>query len=118
MDRVSQHIIYRRLVPGSESDYSFLSGEDLGDAFQSKSHHRAKRDLTPDTIYPEILVLVDYDGYLLHGQDNTKIKSYYVSFWNGADLRYKLLSYPKVKLSIAGIIISRSRDAMPYLERN
>ena len=43
----------------------------------------------------------------LHGQDNSKIKSYYVSFWNGADLRYKLLKEPKVKISIAGIIISR-----------
>ncbi|KAK7073047.1 hypothetical protein SK128_003478 [Halocaridina rubra] len=78
---------------------------------------RRKRN-APYIIYPEILVLVDYDGYLLHGQDNSQIKSYYVSFWNGVDLRYKLLKGPRVKVSIAGIIISRSRDAMPYLERN
>lgn len=46
----------------------------------------------------------------LHGQDNSQIKSYYVSFWNGVDLRYKLLKGPRVKISIAGIIISRVRS--------
>jgi len=121
VDHAVRHIVYRRAVSAIDSDYSLLSPEDLKDhlstASSGASKSRAKRD-APDTIYPEILVLVDYDGYLLHGQDNTKIKSYYVSFWNGADLRYKLLDSPKVKISIAGIIISRSRDAMPYLERN
>jgi len=69
-------------------------------------------------IFPEILVIVDYDGYRLHGEDNVAIKRYVISFWNGVDLRYKLLKGPSVKISIAGIIISRGRDATPYLERN
>lgn len=67
---------------------------------------RKKRD-APYTIYPEILVIVDYDGYRLHGGDNLQVKRYFVSFWNGVDLRYKLLKGPKVRISIAGIIISR-----------
>lgn len=67
---------------------------------------RLKRS-APATIYPEILVIVDYDGYRLHNADNTEIKKYFVSFWNGVDLRYKLLKGPKVRISIAGIIISR-----------
>lgn len=67
---------------------------------------RSKRD-APYTIYPEILVIVDYDGYRLHGGDNLQVKRYFVSFWNGVDLRYKLLKGPKVRISIAGIIISR-----------
>ena len=37
------------------------------------------------------------------------IKRYVISFWNGVDLRYKLLQGPSVKISIAGIIISRVR---------
>lgn len=45
--------------------------------------------------------------YRLHGGDNVQIKRYFVSFWNGVDLRYKLLKGPKVRISIAGIIISR-----------
>ncbi|GFG33874.1 hypothetical protein Cfor_02604, partial [Coptotermes formosanus] len=54
----------------------------------------------------------------LHGGDNVQVKRYFVSFWNGVDLRYKLLKGPKIRISIAGIIISRGRDATPYLERN
>ena len=45
--------------------------------------------------------------YRLHGEDNVAIKRYVISFWNGVDLRYKLLQGPSVKISIAGIIISR-----------
>lgn len=35
----------------------------------------------PHIIYPEILVIVDYDGYRLHGGDNVQVnkKSYYIS---------------------------------------
>ena len=72
----------------------------------SSTHRRSKRS-APATIYPEILVIVDYDGYRLHNGDNAEIKKYFVSFWNGVDLRYKLLKGPKVRISIAGIIISR-----------
>lgn len=36
-----------------------------------------------------------------------QIKRYFVSFWNGVDLRYRLLKGPKIRISIAGIIISR-----------
>ena len=45
--------------------------------------------------------------FRLHGEDNVAIKRYVISFWNGVDLRYKLLKGPSVKISIAGIIISR-----------
>lgn len=33
---------------------------------------RSKRAI-PHIIYPEILVIVDYDGYRLHGGDNTQV---------------------------------------------
>ncbi len=46
----------------------------------------------------------------MHGKDNIAIKRYVISFWNGIDLRYKLLKGPSVKISIAGIIISRVRE--------
>lgn len=67
---------------------------------------RSKRAV-PQIIYPEILVIVDYDGYRLHGGDNVQVKRYFVSFWNGVDLRYRLLKGPRIRISIAGIIISR-----------
>lgn len=72
-----------------------------------QSEHSRKKREAPYTIYPEILVIVDYDGYRLHGGDNLQIKRYFISFWNGVDLRYKSLKGPKIRVSIAGIIISR-----------
>lgn len=111
----------------------------LWDANEDEDMHtansRMKRD-TPYLIFPEILCIIDYDGYRwkwfyhiilrswqsewiyanyegwpwfwrLHGKDNIAIKRYVISFWNGIDLRYKLLKGPAVKISIAGIIISR-----------
>merc|ERR1719400_548331 len=86
--------------------------------FNFRKKHRRQKRQAPYMIFPEILVIVDYDGYRLHGEDNIAIKRYVISFWNGVDLRYKLLQGPSVKISIAGIIISRGRDATPYLERN
>ncbi|XP_066157474.1 A disintegrin and metalloproteinase with thrombospondin motifs like isoform X2 [Euwallacea fornicatus] len=116
------HIVIRRKNKDEDtlSDYALMEPDHLAKRYKrssSDSHRRRKRD-APYTIYPEILVIVDYDGYRLHGGDNLQIKRYFISFWNGVDLRYKLLKGPKIRVSIAGIIISRGRDATPYLERN
>lgn len=113
------HIVFRRRRPEQEthhSDYSAMETDMLPYSRKTgKSRHKRQ---APFMIFPEILVIVDYDGYRLHGEDNIAIKRYVISFWNGVDLRYKLLNGPSVKISIAGIIISRGRDATPYLERN
>jgi hypothetical protein len=118
------HIIYHTKHIDSHSDYALMEPDQ--NPFKRLNHttsrtkrhaERRKRD-APYVIYPEILVIVDYDGYRLHGGDNLQVKRYFVSFWNGVDLRYKILKGPKVRISIAGIIISRGRDATPYLERN
>nr|CAI5829210.1 unnamed protein product [Callosobruchus analis] len=121
---VQHHIVYRRMNKEEEdafSDYAFMEPDHLGKRYKRSmsdfNGSRKKRE-APYTIYPEILVIVDYDGYRLHGGDNVQVKRYFVSFWNGVDLRYKLLKGPKIRISIAGIIISRGRDATPYLERN
>ncbi|XP_046412355.1 A disintegrin and metalloproteinase with thrombospondin motifs 8 isoform X2 [Neodiprion fabricii] len=116
------HVIYKRSQPLQDDDYSdfaFMEPDRLGKRFRSKRSigSRSKRE-APYAIFPEILCIVDYDGYRLHGGDNVQIKRYFVSFWNGVDLRYKLLKGPKIRISIAGIIISRGRDATPYLEQN
>ncbi|XP_045523998.1 A disintegrin and metalloproteinase with thrombospondin motifs 1 isoform X2 [Pieris brassicae] len=119
----AHHVIIKRdpETGDHESDYAFMEPDHLSKRFRRRrstdSHSRRKRE-APYVIYPEILVIVDYDGYRLHGGDNLQIKRYFVSFWNGVDLRYKLLKGPRIRISIAGIIISRGRDATPYLERN
>ncbi|XP_065200009.1 A disintegrin and metalloproteinase with thrombospondin motifs like isoform X2 [Planococcus citri] len=121
-----QHVVYRRHSQDNNdvkfSDFAFMEAGDIKKNKQNTETVRKKRSIVkreaPYTIYPEILVIVDYDGYRLHGGDNVQVKRYFVSFWNGVDLRYKLLKGPKVRISIAGLIISRGRDATPYLERN
>lgn len=40
--------------------------------FSEQIVKRSKRAI-PHIIYPEILVIVDYDGYRLHGGDNTQV---------------------------------------------
>uniref|UniRef100_A0A499FT83 Peptidase M12B domain-containing protein n=1 Tax=Anopheles arabiensis TaxID=7173 RepID=A0A499FT83_ANOAR len=119
------HVIYKRKAHEEHndqfSDYAFMEPDRLQKRFRSKrspqAYYKSSRAIDR-TIYPEILVIVDYDGYRLHGGDNVQVKRYFVSFWNGVDLRYRLLKGPKIRISIAGIIISRGRDATPYLERN
>ncbi|XP_011871398.1 PREDICTED: A disintegrin and metalloproteinase with thrombospondin motifs 8 isoform X2 [Vollenhovia emeryi] len=122
LERTSHHIVFKKVArpAGDEySDFSLMEPDHLAKRFRIKRsiNSRSRRE-APYVIYPEILCIVDYDGYRLHGGDNVQIKRYFVSFWNGVDLRYKLLKGPKIRISIAGIIISRGRDATPYLERN
>ncbi|XP_071558667.1 A disintegrin and metalloproteinase with thrombospondin motifs like isoform X2 [Temnothorax nylanderi] len=122
LESTSHHIVFRKVdrPAGDEySDFSLMEPDHLAKKYRIKRsiNSRSRRE-APYVIYPEILCIVDYDGYRLHGGDNVQIKRYFVSFWNGVDLRYKLLKGPKIRISIAGIIISRGRDATPYLERN
>jgi len=120
--KTGAHIVFKRrdVSEVHASDYTVMETDMLpykSSRTKEGGHSRQKRQ-APYMIFPEILVIVDYDGYRLHGEDNVAIKRYVISFWNGVDLRYKLLQGPSVKISIAGIIISRGRDATPYLERN
>ncbi|XP_067215398.1 A disintegrin and metalloproteinase with thrombospondin motifs like isoform X2 [Linepithema humile] len=122
LKHTSHHIVFKKVdqPAGDEyNDFLLMEPDHLAKRFRIKRsiNNRSKRE-APYVIYPEILCIVDYDGYRLHGGDNVQIKRYFVSFWNGVDLRYKLLKGPKIRISIAGIIISRGRDATPYLERN
>ncbi|XP_059485648.1 A disintegrin and metalloproteinase with thrombospondin motifs like isoform X3 [Neocloeon triangulifer] len=117
---MGMHVVIRRSPAEADpmGDYAFMEPDHLSKRFRRDLSNRRDKREAPYVIYPEILVIVDYDGYRLHGGDNVQVKRYFVSFWNGVDLRYKLLKGPKVRISIAGIIISRGRDATPYLERN
>ncbi|XP_064552166.1 A disintegrin and metalloproteinase with thrombospondin motifs like isoform X7 [Drosophila montana] len=126
LERLQRRQRRSRRSSGNSPDFEDLNDEDEGtldteadpaEPHTSESRLRHRRQ-APYVIYPEVLVIVDYDGYRLHGGDNLQVKRYFISFWNGVDLRYRLLKGPRIRISIAGIIISRGRDATPYLERN
>ncbi|XP_036231657.2 A disintegrin and metalloproteinase with thrombospondin motifs like isoform X2 [Bactrocera oleae] len=116
LERLQQHR-QRRAARAEDDDEAALEDVD-GELESAEARFTRNRRQLPYIIYPEVLVIIDYDGYRLHGGDNLQVKRYFVSFWNGVDLRYRLLKGPKIRISIAGIIISRGRDATPYLERN
>lgn len=78
-------------------------------ASSSQQAHRRSKRQAPDTVWPEVLLVVDYDSYLLHGANSRDVKRYFISFWNGVDLRYKLLSHPTIRISLAGMIVAKVR---------
>ncbi|KPM02573.1 A disintegrin and metalloproteinase with thrombospondin motifs 16-like protein 1 [Sarcoptes scabiei] len=92
----------------------------LGDlnATLSRSRSPRRKRQAPGTVWPEVLLVVDYDSFMLHGATSRDVKRYFISFWNGVDLRYKLLVHPQIRVSLAGMIVAKDRDATPYLERN
>ncbi|KAF8771700.1 A disintegrin and metalloproteinase with like protein [Argiope bruennichi] len=84
-------------------------------------NHRDKRRAVLDKVWPEVLLLVDYDTYTEHISYNlteTQIRRYYSAFLNGVDLRFKAFTDPQISLILAGIIISKDKNAAPYLENN
>ncbi|XP_076331757.1 A disintegrin and metalloproteinase with thrombospondin motifs like [Tachypleus tridentatus] len=113
-----RHIVYKRKMFGIDehSDYLPLEFPDTLNR-TSFNQKRVKRQI-PEAVWPEVLLVVDYDTFKVHGHNNRDIKRYYVSFWNGVDLRYKIISNPKIRVSLAGMIVGKDRDATPYLEEN
>ncbi|XP_022658748.1 zinc metalloproteinase-disintegrin-like kaouthiagin-like isoform X3 [Varroa destructor] len=118
----SVHFVYKRNRVLSEHHdlfhSDFLPLESVFLSHNRTRTHRIRKRAAPDTVWPEVLLIVDYDTYALHGRSHAEIKRYFVSFWNGVDLRYRLLTSPRVKISLAGMIVAKDRDATPYLERN
>ncbi|KAL0123318.1 hypothetical protein PUN28_005686 [Cardiocondyla obscurior] len=102
------HVVYK--VPTSEpyKDFKITDPENSS---------RVKRD-SPDTIYPEFIIVADYSLYKLLGENMEQTVKYLVSFWNGVDLRYRLLTTPKIRFNIAGIIIGTDWDATPYMQNS
>lgn len=59
-----------------DAEYSEME-KDMADSTTDEfgARKRIKRQ-APYIIYPEILVIVDYDGYRLHGGDNLQVNGY------------------------------------------
>lgn len=78
------HVVFKRSndheMDERLSDFAYMEPDrmqkrykrSMEDAIEGRT--RSKRDI-PHVIYPEILVIVDYDGYRLHGGDNVQVRS-------------------------------------------
>lgn len=79
------HVVYKRdnqhQFEEQFSDFAYMEPDRLQKRFKRSSdgqekiieRTRSKRSI-PHIIYPEILVIVDYDGYRLHGGDNVQVR--------------------------------------------
>lgn len=96
---------YSLVRPRTDSSHDTTTTTNYSNS-TSPVHRRSKRQ-SPDTVWPEVLLVVDYDSYLLHGGNSRDVKRYFISFWNGVDLRYKLLTHPRIRVSLAGMIVAK-----------
>lgn len=69
-----------------------------------KSSMRMKRAIQ-NTVYPEILVIVDSSLYNVFGRKMIDMILYLMAFWNGVDMMFRPLESPKFRLNIAAIIL-------------
>lgn len=62
-----------RLLKRYRQKRSTVAANELNITDSSSSSRRRSKRAVPHIIYPEILVIVDYDGYRLHGGDNVQV---------------------------------------------
>ena len=67
--------------------------------------------------YPEVLVVVDVSLFKKFKYKTDLTHEYIVSFFNAVNFCFALLSNPQVQLSIVGIVIGSSHNALPFLRQ-
>ena len=90
---------------------------------------RQGRSTMPSTIYPEILVVADHAFYQSMDKDIPTIQAYLTTYFNAVNMRFAKVRLPtstseltppqmirpKVKLSIASIMVASSAKSLPYI---
>ncbi|KAG8035913.1 hypothetical protein G9C98_003039 [Cotesia typhae] len=74
------------------------------------------RVVVPDTLYIEVLVIVDYPLLEAKGMDN--IINYLLAFWNQVDLMFRRLDRPLYKINIAGIVLPLDNEVLEYFYKD
>ncbi|XP_076748746.1 A disintegrin and metalloproteinase with thrombospondin motifs like [Xylocopa sonorina] len=97
------HIIYKKIPKKSHKNFNIINP-------------LTRMYKIPDIVYPEVLIVVDYNLYEMLGKNVDQAMQYVVAFWNGVDLRYRVLTNPKIRLNIAGIVVAMDKNAVPYIE--
>lgn len=83
-DGSTHHVVFKRSsdheMDERLSDFAYMEPDRMQKRYRRSTDEdevvdertRSKRAI-PHIIYPEILVIVDYDGYRLHGGDNVQV---------------------------------------------
>ncbi|KAF8771817.1 Venom metalloproteinase 3 like protein [Argiope bruennichi] len=110
-ERKDPHFLFRCSRGNSSKKSILLSDFYAKINISNIDGHRSKRNPIRHA-FPEVLLMVDYDNFAVHDFSELKTRKYLV------DLRFKILSNPKIKLFLSGIIVAKSRDVTSYLVNN
>ncbi|KAF7379233.1 hypothetical protein HZH68_017078 [Vespula germanica] len=87
LNYTSHHVVYKKYhkpIDDEYSDYALMEPDHLAKKYRKKRSliNRSKRE-APYVIYPEILCIVDYDGYRYKNELNHYGKVMNIFFWEG-----------------------------------
>ncbi|GIY37848.1 a disintegrin and metalloproteinase with thrombospondin motifs 6 [Caerostris darwini] len=85
-------------------------------AVESSSRRRSKRQVS--VVYPEILLVVDYDSFAHFSYNEKRVRNYYYYILNSMDSKFRSLTNPSIKISLSALLITKSRTKIPFLEQN
>ncbi|XP_057323748.1 A disintegrin and metalloproteinase with thrombospondin motifs like [Microplitis mediator] len=70
----------------------------------------------PTTIYPQILVIVDYGLFKILGGEVRDVILYILAYYNGVDLWFRNLESPKIRINIHAILIIEYPDFLSNVQ--
>ena len=107
-------------VRNSETESSTDHRADYQQVEADYSRSRRGKSLlaTRRKVYPEILVVVDYQLFKIFGFSVSKARQYIISYFNAVNMRFKTFSQPKIELHIAGIVFSKTKSSLPFISSN
>ena len=122
------HVIYKRSASPLPSatgsalidheDSLFVEQDPAASDAPSVAEPSSRNKRSIPSLYPEVLLIVDYETYSAHNFEAKAVKRYMMTFMNAVDLRYKSADQPSITVKVAGIVISKSKEATPYLEKH
>ena len=107
---LTPHVVMEQKNTNSDtSDYQQVEA-DYSRARQGKS--------LPGKVHPELLVVVDFDFFKNFDFDIAATRKYVISYFNAVNMRFKSFSSPRIELSIAGLVIAKTKSSLPYISQS
>ena len=112
-------VLHNLTVRSSESETPGASRDDYQQVDTDYSIPRRGKSLSGRRkVYPEILVVMDYQLFKIFGFSVSKARKYIVSYFNAVNMRYKTFTQPRIELNIAGIVLSKTKSSLPFISSN
>ena len=112
-------VLHNVTTRNSETESPAASRDDYQQVDSDYSISRQGKSLSDRRkVYPEILVVMDYQLFKIFGFSVSKARKYIVSYFNAVNMRYKMFTQPRIELNIAGIVLSKTKSSLPFISSN